>query len=266
MAINQTLLKILEHKKMEVERLKSIFPLETLRKAAVKQGAKRSLRAALMGQSADVKIIAEIKRSSPSACFKPVEFDPVGIAKSYESAGAIALSVLTEARFFSGNSAYVPLIRDATRLPVLRKDFIVDIWQVVESAALGADAVLLMAVNFRDTEAIEPLYNEAIELGLEPLIEIHSEKEWRMVEPLNPAIVGINNRDFMAPDLKVDIGTTVAIAPLLPSTAVIVSESGISTREDIERLRNCGVHGFLVGSSLMKEDDPGKALKKLIAR
>ncbi|HEB71397.1 MAG TPA: indole-3-glycerol-phosphate synthase [Nitrospirae bacterium] len=265
MTINPTFLKILEYKRLEVERLKSVFPLETLRKAAVKQGAKRSLRAALTDSGEDIRIIAEIKRSSPSACFKPVEFDPEGIAKSYESAGAVALSVLTEARFFSGNSAYVPLIRYATSLPVLRKDFIVDIWQVVESAALGADAILLMAVNFRDTEAIEPLYKEAIELGLAPLVEIHSEKEWRMVEPLKPAIVGINNRDFLSLDLKVDIGTTVALAPLLPSGVAVVSESGISTREDIERLKNCGVHGFLVGSSLMKADDPGKALKKLIA-
>ncbi|VAX17156.1 Indole-3-glycerol phosphate synthase [hydrothermal vent metagenome] len=264
MTMNRAILKILEYKRREIERLKSAFPLETLREAAVKRGAKRSLRGALTDNVTDIRIIAEIKRSSPSACFKPVEFDPEGIAKAYESAGAVALSVLTEARFFSGNSAYVPLIRDATQLPVLRKDFILDIWQVVESAALGADAILLMAVNFRDAEAIEPLYKEAIELGMEPLVEIHSEKEWRMVEPLKPAIVGINNRDFLSPDLKVDIGTTVKLAPLIPSGVTVVSESGISTREDIERLRNCGVHGFLVGSSLMKEDDPGKALKKLI--
>lgn len=265
MTINPTLLKILEHKRLEVDRLKSIIPIETLRDAAAKHGPRRSLRAALMDQSPDVKIIAEIKRSSPSACFKPIGFDPVGIAKSYESAGAAALSVLTEPRFFSGNSTYVPLIKDAVRLPVLRKDFILDQWQVVESAALGADAVLLMAINFKDTGAIEPLYKEAVELGLEPLVEIHSEKEWKMVEPLDPMIIGINNRDFMAPDLRVDIGTTMTIAPLLPPGAVIVSESGISNRDDIELLQNHGVHGFLVGSSLMKEDDPGEALKRLLA-
>ena len=265
MTINPTLLKILDYKRLEVERLKNIFPIETLRDAAAKHGERRSLRVALMDQSPGLKIIAEIKRASPSACFKPTGFDPVGIAKSYESAGAVALSVLTEARFFSGNSAYVPLIRDAVRLPVLRKDFIFDLWQVVESAALGADAVLLMAVNFRDTGAIEPLYKEAIELGLEPLVEIHSEEEWRMVEPLGPMIVGINNRDFLSPDLTIDIGTTETIAPLLPPGVVVVSESGISTREEIERLQNRGVHGFLVGSSLMKQDDPGKALGRLIA-
>jgi indole-3-glycerol phosphate synthase len=261
---NPTLLKIVEYKRQEVDLLKSIYPIATLRDSAAKHGPRKSLRAALMDKSPDTKIIAEIKRSSPSACFKPIDFDPVGIARSYESAGAIALSVLTEARFFSGNSAYVPLISDATQLPVLRKDFIVDQWQVVETAALGADAILLMAINFKDTKAIEPLYKEAIELGLEPLVEIHSQKEWEMVKPLNPMIVGINNRDFMSPDLKIDIGTTLSIAPFIPRGAAIVSESGISNRDDIELLQDRGVHGFLVGTSLMKEDDPGAALKRLL--
>jgi len=265
MSLHPVIGAIIENKREEIDHLKMIVGIETLREAAQKsKAARRPLVKALLGGGAGMKVIAEVKRSSPTRCFRPVGFDPVGIAKGYESAGAVAVSVLTESRFFSGSASYVPMVRAAMSLPVLRKDFIVDRWQVAESAALGADAVLLMAVNFPDTASLAPLYQDALDYGLEALVEIHSEKDWELVKPLKPKLVGINNRDFLSSELDVDIQTSARIAPLLPEDVAIVSESGISRREEMAQLLKSGVHGFLIGSSLMQEEDPGEELRKLL--
>jgi len=264
MTNNHVLADILEFKHLEIEKLKRVFPRDALLKSAEMTGPKRSLRQALLAQDPAIKVIAEIKRSSPMKSFKAIGFDPVQIARSYEAAGAVALSVLTDARFFSGHQVYVPLARESVELPVLRKDFIIDPWQIAETAALGADAVLLMACNFDSTDSLSALYGEAIRLGLEPLIEIHSQTEWEMIKPLKPRLLGVNNRDFNSPDLAIDIQTTARIAPSLPEDAAVISESGLHLREDLLTLLDCNVDGFLVGSSLMNSDDPGAALKNLI--
>ncbi len=264
MTINPVLVDIIDHKRQEVDKLKKVYPYEALVEAANERSDARSLYSALKSDAPKVKVIAEIKRTSPTASFKPVNFDPAKIAKSYEAAGAVAISVLTDARFFSGAPSYVPMVRDSVSIPVLRKEFIIDPWQLAESAALGADAVLLMAVNFQDTSALEAMYNEAVDFGLEPLVEIHSKEEWEMVKPLAPKIVGINNRDFLSADLAVDISTSAKLAPLLPEETAIISESGISSKEQIDILSKTGVDGFLIGSSLMCEGEPGAQLVKLI--
>jgi indole-3-glycerol phosphate synthase len=145
----------------------------------------------------------------------------------------------------------------------LRKEFIIDSWQLAESAALGSDAVLLMAACFDSKDQFADLYHRAIELGLEVLVEIHSEDEWRFVESVNPKLVGINNRDFMSPDLSVDLATTEKLAPIVGADKTLVSESGIGGSDDIRRLIDL-VDGFLIGSTFMAEDDPGGAVARII--
>lgn len=266
MTLNPAIAKILDHKRAEVETMKRVTPTAALLESAAENAPRRSLADAVTKPSKSPRIIAEIKRSSPSRAFMPVGFDPVEIARAYEAAGAVAISTLTDARFFSGAPSYVPLVRQAVSLPVLRKDFIIDKWQVAESAALGADAVLVMAVCFPGYDEMAEVFSEAQRLGMEALVEIHSPEEWEKVKPLGPKLVGVNNRDFMSPDLKVDIKTTIKLAPALPENVAVVSESGIGSAEDIERLQACGVDAFLIGSSLMREADPGAALAKLTRR
>ncbi len=262
--MNPLLKNILDNKREEVDHLKRVYSEDALLDAARKIGDRRSLAGAIKHGEKKPRVIAEIKRSSPTKMLKPTRFDPKAIAISYESGGASALSVLTDARFFCGHSAYIPIVRAAVSIPVLRKDFVIDKYQISEAAALGADAILLMALNFEDTDALGELYHHALSLGLEVLLEIHSQKEWEKVEPLHPKLVGINNRDFLSPKLAVDIMTTIRLAPQLPADVVIVSESGISSAEDISKLSAAGARGFLIGSAFMAHDDPGACLARLI--
>lgn len=264
MTIHPILKKILDHKRDEVEALKKVYPETAPPDNA--QKSNRSLYSALTAKGKNANIIAEIKRASPSTMLMPKGFDPVSIAVGYEKAGAAAISVLTDTRFFCGAAAFVPLVRNVVNIPVLRKEFIIDQWQLAETAALGADAVLLMAVNFMDApEKLAELYELAVSLGLEVLMEIHSVREWEIAEPLAPKIVGINNRDFMSPDLKVDIRTTFDILPMLPDDVVVVSESGINSADEIRGLKAAGADGFLIGTAFMRESDPGAALERLLA-
>lgn len=263
--MNPVLKNILGNKREEVDHLKRVYSEDALMDAARSIGPRRSLIGAMEQGNKKLKVIAEIKRSSPTKMLMPTRFDPKKIAISYEAGGASALSVLTDVRFFCGHGAYIPIVRESVSIPVLRKDFVIDKYQVTEAAALGADAILLMAINFDSSDALGELYSHALDLGLEVLLEIHSEKEWEMVAPINPKLVGINNRDFLSPALAVDIETTVRLAPQLPPEVVIVSESGISTAEDILKLLGAGAHGFLIGSAFMAEDDPGAKLASLIA-
>ncbi|MGK7344825.1 MAG: indole-3-glycerol phosphate synthase TrpC [Candidatus Nitrospinota bacterium M3_3B_026] len=264
MRLSPVLRKILEHKREEVRLAKRMAPKDALTDAAGAAGRKRSLKAALSSGNAPARIIAEVKRATPSVMLKPSEFDPAAIARSYEKAGAVAVSVLTDARFFLGSPLYVPMVREAASIPVLRKDFIIDEWQIAESAALGADAVLLMAVVL-DGQTLAAFHDYAARLGLEALVEIHSEEDWEKAAPLKPGIVGINNRDFLSDDLKVDLETTSRLTPALPEDVIVVSESGIESAGDIRRLARAGVGGFLVGSALMREEDPGAALTRLLS-
>lgn len=262
-AMNPVIEKILAHKWDEVRLAKLSMPEEALVEAAGKLGERRSLIGAIKEKKGAPAIIAEIKRATPSAVLRPVGFDPVAIARSYEAAGAAAVSVLTDARFFCGEPLYVPMVREAVSIPTLRKDFIVDTWQVAEAAALGADAVLLMALNSSDEE-LASLYNRTLKLGMEPLVEIHSKEEWERVRPLAPKLVGINNRDFTSDDLRVDTNVSADLISDLPDDVTVISESGISSAAEIRRLMDVGADGFLIGSAFMKEADPGAALSNLL--
>jgi len=256
---------ILEHKRKEVSFAKKLVPENILRDTAACRGPLRSLKTALTSGGHKARVIAEIKRSSPKAMLKPINFDLAKIAKGYEAGGAVALSVLTDTRFFSGAPIYIPMARSEVTIPVLRKDFIIDSWQVAETAALGADAILLMATCL-DGEQLVDLYGLAMEFELEPLIEIHTEDDWKRVEPLKPAIIGINNRNFHSKDLSVNTDTTMQLAPVLPDDVVVVSESGIAGVADIEQLVEVGVDGFLIGTAFMTKEDPGASLANTLSQ
>ncbi|MDH5637374.1 MAG: indole-3-glycerol phosphate synthase TrpC [Nitrospinota bacterium] len=265
MSISPILQQIIDNKKILVRHAKNIFPLSALLEAAGQKAAShRPFAQSLGGAPGKFKIIAEIKRSSPSHCFVPTGFDPVAIAKSYQGAGAACLSVLTEERFFLGSPLYIPMVKDAVSIPVLRKDFVVDPWQVAEAAALGADAVLLMAVLFQESEQMAPYFEMAAKVGIELLVEVHTPAEWEMAQIFHPPLVGINNRDFRSPKLDLDIESTVRLAPLIPDYVTLISESGLSGQGQLGRLASLGVDGFLIGSAFMKTEDPGAALGELI--
>lgn len=266
MAISPVLKAILDHKREETRHARKLVnEAELVRAAEKRRGDRRSLHSALSSKGDKPGIIAEIKRASPSTMFKPSGFDPAAIARGYEKAGASAISVITEARFFCGSPLYVPIAREAVNIPVLRKDFIIDRWQVAETAALGADAILLMTVNFEGVSEFDSLFNFAVELGLEPLVEIHSEQELSAISHLSPPLVGVNNRDFRSPNLPVDMGTTERIAPLVAKGSIAVSESGIGSAADLARLERAGAGGFLIGSRFMRETDPCSTLENLVA-
>jgi indole-3-glycerol phosphate synthase len=267
MSLSPVLQAILDYKRVEtLHAQKLVSEADLIRVAEKRRGDFRSLHGALANKGDKPGIIAEIKRASPSTMFKPAGFDPPRIARDYESAGASAISVITETRFFCGSPLYVPIVREAVSVPVLRKDFIIGRWQVAQTAALGADAVLLMTVNFDDHAVFADLFRFAVELGLEPLVEIHTGQEWEAARALKPRLIGVNNRDFRSPHLAVDTQTTARIAPLIAGKAIVVSESGIASAEDMIRIARDGADGFLIGSQLMREDDPGAALARLIAQ
>lgn len=210
--------------------------------------------------SADA-VIAEIKRASPSAGLIRADFDPAAIARSYEAGGASCLSVLTDERFFQGHADFLVQARAACRLPVLRKDFIVDPWQVWETRALGADALLLIVAALDDTTLAE-LSALGRELGLSVLVEVHDQAELDRALAIPGDLVGINNRDLHR--FVTDLDTTLRLAPQIPDERLVISESGIHTPADIARLRAGGIGAFLIGESFMRPPDPGAALAKLL--
>lgn len=207
-------------------------------------------------------IIAEIKKASPSRGVIRSDFDPQAIAKQYADGGASALSVLTDEKFFMGSSAHLEAARNAVTLPVLRKDFIIDPVQVAQTAAMNADAMLLIAAALSPSQ-IDELYCAGREAGLDILIEIHSTKELDKVLKLSPLplCVGVNNRDLAT--FKTDIKTTLSIAPHVSKEIALVSESGIETGEQAKLLYKAGVSALLVGESLMRAEDPGRLIKEL---
>ena len=222
--------------------------------------ARRSLAEAL--EPADrVNIITEIKQRSPSKGIICEDFDPVRIAESYESGGAAALSVLCEEDFFGGSLAHLEAVRGCVALPLLRKDFIFDPYQLYESLVAGADAVLLIVAILED-ELLATLIELANELGLDALVEVHSADELVRAVRAGASILGVNNRDLTT--FKVDLDTSLQLAPIAPKNAILVSESGINTGADIRRLRSSGFRAFLVGEHLMRAQNPGEALTRLV--
>ena len=220
-----------------------------------------SMSAALSRQGS-TNIVAEIKHRSPSKGVIREEFDPVAIASSYEKAGAAALSVLTEEDFFGGSLAHLRAVRERVGLPLLRKDFHFDEYQLHEALAAGADAVLLIVAILED-ELLTDLITLAYELKLDALVEVHNAAEMERAVESGARLIGVNNRDLRTFD--VDLKTSVDLASVAPRDAILVSESGIHNGQDINRLKRAGYNAFLVGEHFMRAADPGDALKQLVA-
>jgi indole-3-glycerol phosphate synthase len=208
-----------------------------------------------------VSIIAEHKRRSPSRGAIREDLVPADVARRYEAAGAAAISVLTDEAFFGGRMAHLEEVRAASSLPVLRKDFVLDPWQVWEARAAGADAVLLIVAAFADAD-LSGLLATARESGLDALVEVHDRAELDRALAAGARLVGVNSRDLRT--LAVSLETALALAPAIPADVVAVAESGIRTGADVRRLRDAGFDAFLVGEQLMTAPDPGEALKRLL--
>jgi indole-3-glycerol phosphate synthase len=258
--------RILQDKRNEIQARSASVPVEVLRAQALEALPPRSLAGALSPGGrrggSGFRIIAEVKKASPSKGLIRPDFDPVAIARAYERAGAAAISVLTDEKHFQGKLSYLEDIRRETSLPLLRKDFILDSYQVWESRAAGADAILLIAQAFPDGAGMARLAREAAHLGMDVLWEVHDRGDLERVLPLGPRILGINNRSLR--DFEVTLETTRALLPDIPAGVIIVSESGFSCREDLEMLSGWGVHAFLIGEHLMRQEDPGAALARLL--
>jgi len=252
--------QILARTREHVSERKRQFPLDRLQMAAPTPTGRRAFAAAL-GRPGQVNVIAEFKRRSPSRGTIKADVDPIRVAQAYEIGGAAALSVLTDEPFFGGSLADLREARMATLLPTLRKDFIVDSYQVGESVLSGADAILLIVAALSDAE-LRTLHAEALEARLEVLVEVHDRGELDRALRAGARIVGVNNRDLRT--LAVDLQTSLSLASAIPDDVVAVAESGIRGREDIVRLRDAGYDAFLVGEHLMAQDDPEAALEGLI--
>lgn len=250
---------ILKHKREEVAAAKRSAPLAVLRDLPGFARPTRSLRAALSGRRPAV--IAEVKKASPSKGVIRPDFDPLRIADSYVRNGAAALSVLTDQKFFQGNLRYLAEIKERTTVPVLRKDFIIDSYQVDESRAYGADAILLIAAAV-DPETLRRLHGEARGLGMDVLVEVHSAEEIDALKGFGIEIFGVNNRDLRTFETSLDV--TVRLAGRIPDDALLVSESGIGSGADVAKLLSHGVDAVLIGESLMRAADPGLALAELL--
>ncbi len=262
--------KIVARKRIEVERAKATTSLETLRTRIEERGRPRNFFAAVVQNRTknETRVIAEIKRKSPSAGEIRRDFDPVAIAKQYHANGAAAISCLTDEEDFGGHLGYIHQIRDAVPLPVLRKDFIVDQFQIYEAAAAGADAILLIAEVLGEGEVMDMLIL-ARELGLTTIVEAHDvERLLRIRHHIGfphagYSLLGINNRDLKS--MTTDVSHTLRCVDFIDDRSVIVSESGIRTPDDLLKLRQNGVQIVLVGEHLLKQDDPGQALADLLA-
>lgn len=204
-------------------------------------------------------VIAEIKKASPSKGVIREDFDPAAIARGYAAAGAACLSVLTDADYFQGSEAYLQTARSACALPVIRKDFLIDPYQIYEARAIEADCVLLIAAALSD-EVLHSLYHLATHLGMDVLIEVHDLGELQRVLPLNAPLIGINNRNLRS--FATSLDTTLQLLPHVPDETLLVTESGIHTADDVERMRQQNVHSFLVGETFMRANDPGAALQQ----
>jgi indole-3-glycerol phosphate synthase len=247
---------ILATKKEEVRRLRS-----QKFGSAGRSSPKRPFIEAI-ANAAGLAVIAEVKKASPSKGVIAASFDPIAIADTYEKGGATAVSVLTDEKYFQGSLRYLEGVREKVTLPVLRKDFIIDPVQVLESAQTGADAMLLI-VAILDMNQMRELYFAAMELSLDPLIEVHTMKECEMVWKLSPLprLIGINNRDLTT--FKTDISTTLSIIKNIPRDTVVISESGVGTKEQAQALFRAGVKGILAGESLMRSPDPAALIREL---
>jgi indole-3-glycerol phosphate synthase len=252
---------ILAHKREEVAARRRARPLAALRDEPLYPAARRGFRAALAGHAAPA-IIAELKQASPSRGRIRADYDPAAIASGYAAGGATALSVLTDERYFAGTLDHLAVARRASGLPCLRKDFLVDPYQVEEARAWGADAVLVIAAAVDDAAGRE-LLAAAAAAGLDVLVEIHDARELEWAGRAGATLIGINNRDLRT--FTISLATTEALAPGVPASALLVAESGIRSAADLRRMTAAGAHAVLIGEAFMERSDPGAALKDWLA-
>jgi indole-3-glycerol phosphate synthase len=255
----EILATIAEHVRQVVERRQRETPLAVLRDRPLFHLPTRGFARCLAGNTR--RIIGEVKMASPSKGLIRADFEPVAIARDYAAHGASAISVLTEERFFQGSLMHLEQIHHAVESPLLRKDFMLDSYQLVEAKSYGADAVLLIAAML-DPGLMRDLREQATALALDTLIEVHTEKELEAAIAAGAQLVGINNRDLKT--FEVSLATTERLAPLIPAGVPVVCESGIDRLDQIRRVEQLGIHVFLIGESLMRAPEPGAKLKELL--
>jgi indole-3-glycerol phosphate synthase len=251
--------QIMDERRLATRATKAMVP-ESVLAAAAAGRVHHSLCARLSNRSSGTRVIAEMKMASPSAGLLRPDYDPAALARAYTANGAIGLSVLTEPLHFLGSEAHFRAARAATELPILRKDFMVDPYQVTEAAAWGADVILLIAAALPDG-LMRTLHERALVLGLEVLAEVHTHEELIRVLPLEGAIIGVNSRDLKT--LRTDLATAHSLAAHIPRARFSIAESGISKRTEIEAMEAAGFDGFLIGESLVRQGDPGAGLAAL---
>jgi len=256
---------ILARKREEIAQRSEQTPLQLLQARIADAPSVRPFAAAIASKikAGEPGVIAEMKKASPSKGLIRADFDPASIARSYQAGGAACLSVLTDVDFFQGSDAYLQQARAACTLPVLRKDFTIDAWQVYEARVLGADCVLLIVGALDDRELAE-LTTLALELGMDVLVEVHDIDELERALQVPAPLLGINNRDLRT--FEVSLDTTLGMQPAVPRDRILVTESGIGGPADVQRMRTAGVDAFLVGEIFMRDADPGAALRRLFFR
>lgn len=254
--------RIIDRKHQEVAERSASCPIRQLADRWGEQPPPRGFARAMSAAAAAARpaVIAEIKKASPSKGVIRADFHPGAIARAYAAGGATCLSVLTDADFFQGAEEFLVEARRACDLPVIRKDFIVHPYQVHEARAIGSDCILLIAAAL-DKSSLRQLHDLAVELGMDVLVEIHNAAELELALVLPTPLIGINNRDLHS--FSTDLETTCSLLPEIPGDRLVITESGIHSREDVERMLSRGVPGFLVGEAFMRAEDPGRELKKL---
>jgi indole-3-glycerol phosphate synthase len=257
---SQTILdEIIRWKRGEIARHKRARPVQVVQAKVATAPSPRDFAAAL--RAPGVSLIAEVKRASPSKGVLRHDFDAVALAREYERSGASAVSVLTDGHFFQGNLSHLQAVRQNVGLPVLRKDFVLDPYQVYEARATGADAVLLIVAALNDT-ALKALHHLVQQLGMVALIEVHNDTELERALKIDPHIVGVNNRDLRT--FQVSLETTARLRPLIPPEVVLVSESGVHTRDNVARLAAAGADAMLVGEALVRAREVGPKVRELV--
>lgn len=257
--MSNVLKKIIDYKKQELESQKRKVSLKDVRLKAEDVEATRDFCGAL--RIPGTRIIAEIKKASPSAGVIRPDFDPEKIARQYEEGGAAALSILTDEHFFQGSLKNLKTVKEKVALPLLRKDFTFDAYQIYEARGAGADAVLLI-VRILELAQIKDYLDLATELGMASLLEVHDEEDLKKIKSNSAKIIGMNNRDLDT--LKIDLQTSIQLSKNVSQGTVLISESGISSSDDIKKLQGAGIHSFLIGESLLRAKDPGKALRQIL--
>ena len=252
--------KIIEEKKREVDRAQKSFFLNDLKKEAESMYI-RSMFKKNISRKGHINLIAEIKKSSPLRGMLRADFEPVKIALTYQVAGASAISILTDERFFDGKLEYLKIVKERVTIPILRKDFIIDEYQIYESAVRGADAILLIS-HILTQEELNRYLGIAKGLGMDVLVEVHNEEEVEKALKSHASMIGINNRDLM--DFGVDIAVTQRLIRLIPENKVIVSESGIESYEQVMFLKSLGVNAVLIGEAFMRAGNIGEKVRELM--